>query len=106
MNRIYLSGPMSNLPDFNYPAFHAEAARLRLLGYQIENPAENPSQPNWQGCMRLAIRQMLTCDTIAMLPGWTESRGATLERYTAGMVGMRIVLSTQIVAAGQDLSPA
>ena len=33
MKRIYLSGPMSSLPELNFPAFHAEAARLRALGF-------------------------------------------------------------------------
>ncbi len=33
MKRIYLSGLMSGLPELNFPAFHAEAARLRALGF-------------------------------------------------------------------------
>lgn len=41
IKRIYLAGPMTGLPEFNYPAFHAEAARLRGLGYQVENPADH-----------------------------------------------------------------
>lgn len=39
--RIYLAGPMTGLPEHNFPAFHAEAARLRGLGYHVENPAEH-----------------------------------------------------------------
>ena len=39
--RIYLAGPMTGLPEYNYPAFHAEAARLRGLGFHVENPAEH-----------------------------------------------------------------
>lgn len=97
MKRIYLSGPMSNLPDFNYPTFNAEAARLRALGFHVENPAENPEQPTWEAYMRQAMRQMLTCDTIALLPGWSNSRGATLERYVAQQVGMVIVSATSLI---------
>ena len=33
--RVYVAGPMTGLPDFNYPAFNAEAQRLRGLGYQV-----------------------------------------------------------------------
>lgn len=39
---VYLSGPMTGLPDFNYPAFHDAAQRLRSIGHRVESPAENP----------------------------------------------------------------
>jgi len=29
INRIYLSGPMTGIADYNFPAFNAAAARLR-----------------------------------------------------------------------------
>lgn len=88
MTRIYLSGPMTGLPDFNYPAFNAEATRLRALGYTVENPAENPEQSSWGDYMKVALRQMLTCDVIAVLPGWKDSRGARMEVEIAERVGM------------------
>ncbi|HEJ4249643.1 TPA: DUF4406 domain-containing protein [Pseudomonas aeruginosa] len=31
MHRVYLAGPMTGLPDFNYPAFNAEEKRIRAL---------------------------------------------------------------------------
>lgn len=34
MTRLYVAGPMSGLPDHNYPAFREAATRLRDLGYQ------------------------------------------------------------------------
>ena len=89
MTRLYISGPMTGLPSMNYPAFHAEAARLRELGYQVENPAENPEQSSWAAYMRVAIRQMLTCDQVALLPGWKRSRGALIEHWIAIALGMR-----------------
>ena len=90
--RIYIAGPMSGLPELNFPAFHAEAARLRALGYEVVNPAEiNAEHPgDWASCMKADIKQMLTCDGIAMLHGWTDSRGATLEHALAHDLGMVI----------------
>jgi hypothetical protein len=87
--RVYISGPMTGLPAMNYPAFNDEALRLRDLGYTVENPAENPEQSSWCAYMRVAIRQMLTCDQVAMLPGWKRSRGALIEHWIAVALGMR-----------------
>lgn len=38
--RIYLAGPMRGYAEFNFPAFHAAAARLREQGHTVFNPAE------------------------------------------------------------------
>ena len=92
MKRIYIAGPMTGLPEFNYPAFNAEAARIRALGYHVENPAENPAPEcgTWQGYMRAALRQMLTCDTVVMLKGWGKSKGAAIEYNLAKSLGLEI----------------
>jgi hypothetical protein len=87
--RIYLAGKMTGLPDFNYPAFHAEAARLRAIGYHVENPAENPKQDTWQAYMRQAVRQMMGCDAVALLPCWEGSRGALIENGLAVSLGIK-----------------
>lgn len=102
MNRIYLSGPMTGLPECNFPAFHAEAARLRGLGYEVVNPAElNPleSQSSWHQCMRNDLRALMDCDTIAMMPGWINSSGAHLEMHIAHRIGIEIVESGNIGGA-------
>lgn len=91
--RIYLSGPMTGLPESNYPAFNAEAQRLRAFGYQVENPAENMPPPckSWEGYMRISLAQLLKCNALALLPGWMESRGAIIERDLAMRLGMEVV---------------
>jgi Domain of unknown function (DUF4406) len=33
MIKVYLAGPMTGVPEFNFPAFHAAAAKLREEGY-------------------------------------------------------------------------
>lgn len=101
--RIYLSGPVTGIKDFNYPAFRAEAARLRALGYIVENPAENPAQSSWGDYMKVALRQMLTCDVIAVLPGWAKSRGAWLEVSIAERVGMEFCEAAEIKRGAVDI---
>ncbi len=85
MRRIYIAGPMTGLPEFNYPAFNRAAHALRVKGYHVENPADNPVPlcGTWKGYMRMAIAQLVTCDTVALLPGWSDSKGAKVEHQLA-----------------------
>ena len=97
--RIYVSGRMTGLPDLNFPAFNAEAARLRALGYEVVNPAEmNPSEPCWKACMRKDIAALMQCDWIAMLPDWQLSRGATEEYRLSELVGIEVFAASSIVS--------
>lgn len=104
MPRIYIAGPMTGLPELNYPAFHARAAELRAQGHDVLNPAENPAPPcgTWAGYMRLAIAQLVTCDTIDLLPGWRESKGANVEAWLAGLLGLKVQPDAIAVAAPPD----
>ncbi len=91
--KIYIAGPCSGLPGFNYPAFHAKAAELRAAGHHVENPAENPEPAckNWRGYMRLAVAQLATCDAVVLLPGWSKSRGACVEHQLAVGMGLEVL---------------
>lgn len=101
--RIYLSGPMSNLPDLNHPLFHAVAADLRGKGYRVNNPAETalpqlPVSMNpvdklsiWIAYMREDIKLLMDSDKVAVLPNWQQSKGAKLEVYLAHELGMEII---------------
>lgn len=90
--RIYLAGPMTGLPEFNYPAFHFHADRLRELGCMVENPAENPEPQcgTWLGYMRMAVQQLAKCDAVVLLPGWKDSRGSMVEYHLAKGMGLEI----------------
>lgn len=90
MNRIYIAGPMTGQLDLNYPAFNAEAKKLRELGYEVENPAENPAPAcgTWAAYMRMAIGQLVRCDEIHLLRGWSASPGALIERRLADELGL------------------
>lgn len=93
MKRIYVAGPMTGLPDLNFPAFHAAAARLRAEGHHVENPAEINADPTaaWSDCMRKDIARLVTCDAIHLLPGWSKSKGACLEHQIAVGLGLEIL---------------
>lgn len=86
---IYLSGPMAGLPLFNYPAFEYAAAALRRQGHTVVSPHECGSG-TWEACMKRDIAAMMVCDTIALLPGWRESRGAQIELGLARALGYTI----------------
>jgi hypothetical protein len=103
MKRIYIAGPMTGYPELNFPAFHAEAARLRALGYEVVNPAEINADPSagWVDCMRADIRELVTCDAVATLHGWSKSKGASLEVHIARELGL-LVGDAAAILADQD----
>ena len=97
MTTLYVAGPMSGLPDFNYPAFDAASDLLRSEGFNVLNPTaaeeQNPTPgtpQRWDWYMRHALRMVLDADALAVLPGWEKSKGATLEVAVANALGMTV----------------
>jgi len=91
MKRVYLSGPMTGIADNNFPAFHEWAARLRADGFDVVSPAELPEGDTWEQCLRHDMRELPTCDAIALMPGWERSKGAHLELHVAHRLGMEVM---------------
>lgn len=114
--KIYLAGPMSNRPYFNFPAFHKAAATLRNQGYEVFSPAEcdqerggdfwqmcptgsheellatNTPQINYRDCMRIDLNWILDhADAIALLPDWENSKGARAEKALADALGIEVM---------------
>lgn len=92
LKRIYISGPMTGMPDLNFPAFNAKAKELRDLGHDVCNPAEHdeiPDQP-WEFYLRNDIRLLMDCYVLHLLPGWKNSKGARPEAMIAMELGMKI----------------
>lgn len=121
--KVYLAGPMTGIPEFNYPAFNAAAANLRACGYYVFNPAERDtevhgtdiSKGNASGsveqaaadhgfCRRRALKDDTSwicehADAIALLPGWERSSGARAEKALAEALGL------DIMVLGDDAPP-
>ena len=90
--RVYVAGPMTGIEDFNFPAFNAEANRLRAAGWHVENPADHGhvDGAEWGDYLRYDIWRLATCEAIHLLPGWKKSRGAKLEVHIAKALGMKV----------------
>lgn len=92
VSRVYIAGPMTGLPNLNFPAFNAAAIEYRRKGCFVLNPAEicPDNLASWDECIRKDLAALLTCDAVVMLPGWRNSKGATLEHTIAESLGMTI----------------
>lgn len=89
--RIYISGPMTGLPDHNYPAFHAAADRWAHWGWEVFNPAENfggATDRRREEYMRLDFIHVMNSHALALLPGWQRSPGAKGEVVVAKELGL------------------
>lgn len=96
MTVAYIAGPMTGLPEFNYPAFHEAAARIRAEhpDWDVLNPAENFTgrlDLPWQTYLRTGVRQVAQADVIYLLPGWWKSNGARLELHVALALGLEVI---------------
>lgn len=93
--KIYLSGPMTGLPDFNYPTFNKTAADLRARGFTVYNPAEykhdGPVFPIREAFAEYSRFICLEADAIALLPGWENSLGVSAELALARNCNLEII---------------
>jgi len=99
MKRVYLAGPMTGLPELNFPAFRAEAERLRATGWDVVSPVEinhGLEHEGWNACMRRDVAALVTCDAIRLLDGWPKSRGARIELQLAKDLGLQWLKSDGI----------
>ena len=102
---IYLAGPMSGLPEMNYPALHDAAAELRRLGFTVCNPAENAppnDAPTWDDWMTISRAQVRGAALVVLLPGWQRSAGAREERDIADDSGIPVHVLCDVLSGEVD----
>lgn len=90
---IYIAGPMSGLPEFNYPAFNDAEALWANQGYVVLNPARNDDGTGtmaYADYCKAGFIQVLKSDIVALLPGWENSRGAILEFQLAAALDLEV----------------
>ena len=90
---IYISGPMTSMPNHNFDKFHEVADKFLHLGWKVTNPANNfggRSDLPREDYMRTDFVGIAKADAIVMLPGWKRSRGATAEYLVAIECGLEV----------------
>ena len=95
---VYISGAISKDPD-HAEKFAAAFVALAEQGCTPVNPVaigrelkeRMGREPEWTDYMRACIKALMDCDRILMLPGWRESRGATIEAEIAQELGIKRV---------------
>jgi hypothetical protein len=103
MKVIYIAGPMSGYPEFNFPAFDDAAFLYREAGWEVLNPAEKDTEAgldaeayktgdaglatetgfNFRETYLWDIEAVLRSNAIYMLKGWENSPGARGEHAVA-----------------------
>jgi hypothetical protein len=107
MKQIYIAGPMSGYPEFNFPAFFTAQYTLEKQGWKVWNPANKESEGNttssehftggnsaglvsegwdYKGAFKWDIEKVIDGDAIYMLPGWEFSPGACAEHAVAKFI--------------------
>lgn len=101
MDKVYIAGPMTGYPLYNFEQFFAWAARIRLGGDTPLNPAEHDLSKMFNGWVYSEadydqvieydlelIRQ--EADRMFMLRGWNFSKGAQMEHNLAVELSLNI----------------
>jgi hypothetical protein len=113
MAKLYIAGPMTGIPQFNFPAFHEAARTLRVLGIEVVSPAEMDEETEvagealkskdgklvngkiagqtWGDLLSRDVKIVADEVTgVALLSGWWRSKGAKLEVTVALLAGKEV----------------
>jgi len=97
--KVYLSGPMTGIKNYNKEAFANAEVQWRENGHDVFNPYDmSIVHPHftYQQYMGIDLKMLCDCDAIALLPGWNTSKGCRIEVYTAIKLGLRIYDATSL----------
>ena len=103
---VYIAGPMTWIPKFNFPEFDRAAKILRKMGYRVVSPSEldDPAirrkalrsktgapgtgshiNETWGDFLARDVKLIADggIDAIVVIDGWEKSKGAKLETFVA-----------------------
>lgn len=112
--KVYLAGPMSNIPFFNFPAFFKAEELLKSQGHEVFSPARHDVEtyghfwkecpngthkeldslgrhvPTYKEVLKVDLNWILdNAEAIALMPGWEKSKGVAAEKALAECLGLK-----------------
>lgn len=87
---VYISGPMTGLPEYNYTAFKEATELLEASGFIVLSPHTLPIGLDYDQYLDIALANIRACDQVYVLRGWSSSIGAKAEIAYAKAIGKEI----------------
>ena len=106
--KVFISGPMSGIKDFNKPAFDQAEKELTEAGYSVFNPARMQLDTDvWthENIMSIDLAALDKCDYIYMLPKWYYSKGAIQEYHYANAIGVELLGTSDMKSPMKESKP-
>lgn len=105
--KVFISGPMSGIKDYNKPAFDKAEEYLTQAGYSVFNPARMHFDDAWDHSeiMRIDLAALAQCDYILMLDKWYNSKGAIHEYHYAHAIGVEFLSMNDIDNTKKEEKP-
>lgn len=114
--KLYIAGPMTGRPNFNFPAFDCAVASLEHTGLECVSPADldeygtrheainspdgapgsgGAGNSTWGDFLARDVKVIAdVVDGVALMPEWETSKGARLEAFICRHVGKPVFYIT------------